>query len=194
MLTGNVFSQDIGVNRADLENDFSEVKLNTDKLDAFEFRAKQKVIDFCNYISLISNKDYDEKLRLHSKETAIELFDTENCAISDHLIIGGESSVNLNTYFDLLLNSDYHKIIGEAEGIVLMEGLRINASGDYVGLIKYKQVLHLFDEKGKLLQTDRTEKMVNVVLSRKKKKFGQSEKTIWIVSLCDIISVDTILD
>ena len=62
-----LFAQDAGIK---LEHDFSKKELTSENMFAFENRAKQKVIDFCNYIELISNEAYDEKLKSPFKKNS----------------------------------------------------------------------------------------------------------------------------
>lgn len=176
-------SQSPGVN---LENDFSKANLEDKHVMAFEYRAKQKVVDFCDYIQLISNKDYDKKLREHSKKTAMALFNSEECTVTDSLVSGNHEALTIGSYLDQLLNTHYHKIVGEARDIVLLEGLSLTEEGSYLGTISYTHELKCYDQNNQLVHTSKEQKRVGVTLSRKTKAFGDTEKVIWVVNLCDI--------
>lgn len=173
-----------------LENDFVNTTLEAKHIEAFENRAKQKVRDFCNYIQLISDKTYDEKLRVHSKKMALALFNSTDCTIVDSLITGNNEQCLIERYVNQLANTDYHKIIGIASNISLASDLQLMESGDYLGTISYNQELNCYDSKDQLLNTQTEKKEVAVTLSRKTKSFGNQEKIIWVVNLCDIKDVE----
>lgn len=179
------FTQSIETNN-ELERDFSTATLTAKNVSAFEFRAQQKVRDFCNYIQLVSDKSYSKKLREHSKRTALTLFNSDQCTVVDSLVTGNPESTVIETYFDLLLKTDYYKITGEALNITLSNELMPTASGGYSGTITYTHALKFYNKKEELLQSVNTQKQVTVILSKKLKSFGETEKEIWVVALCDI--------
>lgn len=170
-----------------LEHEFSNTTLEAKHILAFENRAKQKVRDFCNYIQLISDKSYDEKFRAHSKKTALALFNSTECTIVDSLISGEQSGIGIEDYFIKILQTNYSKIVGEATDIVLSQDLAISPLGSYFGTISYTHHLKFYDKKDRLIQAFSEKKEVGVTLSRKTKAFGDTEKIIWVVNLCDII-------
>jgi hypothetical protein len=171
---------------ANLENDFSKSTLGEENVTAFEARAKQKVVDYCNYIQLISDKDLDEKLRLHSQKSAMTLFNSSSCSINDSIISGSDSLIVISDFFKAVYETKFHKIEGVASDIILLDELTVLESGDYAGTISYTQTLTCYDEAGRLANTVIENKIVAVTLSRKTKAFGTTEKIIWTVNLCDI--------
>ena len=171
---------------ANLENDFSKSTLGEGNVAAFEARAKQKVGDYCNYIQLISNKDLDEKLRLHSQKSAITLFNSSNCLVNDSIISGSDSLLMISDFFKAVYETKFHEIEGVASDIILRDELTVLESGDYSGTISYTQTLTCYDQAGNVTNTIVENKLVGVTLSRKTKAFGTNEKIIWTVNLCDI--------
>ncbi len=176
-------SQNMGTN---LENDFSKSTLGAENVAAFEVRAKQKVVDFCNYIQLISNKNFDEKLRLHSQKSALKLFNSNQCVVNDSLITGNDSLILVSDFFDAIFETEHQQIVGQASNIVLEDELTLTETGDYAGTITYTQTLTCYDEEGNVINTIVENKIVGVILSRKTKSFGATDKMIWVVNLCDI--------
>ncbi|NOQ74707.1 MAG: hypothetical protein GQ574_22025 [Crocinitomix sp.] len=178
-------SQNMGTN---LENDFSKSKLGAENVAAFETRAKQKVEDFCNYIQLISNKNFDTKFRQHSQKSALSLFNSDQCVINDSIVTGVDSLVTISNFLDAVYATHFQQIEGQASQIVLQDDLTLTESGDYAGTITYVQTLTCYDEAGTIIETVIENKTVGVTLNRKTKSFGTTEKIIWVVALCDIAS------
>lgn len=172
-----------------LEEEFSTSELQLKQVQAFEIRAVQKVHDFCNYIQLVSDKNYDEKFRTHSKKTALNLFHASTCTISDGGANGTVEGVEIEAYFDAIYQLKNQKVIGEASQINISNDLILNENGDYIGSITFQLQLAFYDQKDRLTKTETTQKEVGIVLTRKNKTFGDVEKLIWVVNLCDIRTI-----
>lgn len=180
------FSQSAQSTGEKLENEFSKEVLTSENLAAFEFRAKQKVIDFCNYIQLISSKEYDQSFREYAKTTAGELFYANTCLIKDSLINGGTNTLKIGDYLAKVYESEYYQILCEASNLVLAEKLKQISPDHFTGLITYTQTTQCLTDKGEITYSSRKNKTVGVSLSRQSKAFGSTEKLIWVVSLCDV--------
>lgn len=180
------FSQAAQSTDKTLENEFSKEVLTSENLAAFEFRAKQKVIDFCNYIQLISSKEYDESFREYAKNSAGELFYSNTCLIQDSLINGGTNSLKIEDYLTKVYQSEYHQILCEASNLVLAEKLKQISPDHFTGVISYIQTTRCLTDKGEITYSSRKNKTVGVSLSRQYKAFGSTQKLIWVVSLCDV--------
>lgn len=170
-----------------LENEFIKENLNAENLAAFEFRAKQKVIDFCNYIELISSKEYDKEFREHAKNTATGLFYDKSCRITDSLFNSGTSSLQIQDYFGKVYESSHYKIECLASNLVLAEKLQQISPSHFTGMIKFTQTIKCFNNKGEITYSSLKSKTVGVSLSRIVKTFGSTDKLIWEVSLCDVV-------
>lgn len=179
-------SQNTGIN---LENDFSKSTLNAENVAAFEARAKQKIEDFCNYIQLVSNKNYDKKFRQHSQKSALSLFNSDECLINDSIVTGKDSLVTIAHFLDAVFETEFHQIAGQASQIILQDELTLSENGNYAGTISYVQTLNCYDKDGTIIETVVENKTVSVTLNRKTKSFGTTEKIIWVVELCDVNSI-----
>ena len=188
LLLSSVFSfgQSNQKETSTLENEFSKSTLDAENIIAFETRSKQKVVDFCNYIQLISNKDLDDKLRLHSQKSALTLFNTNSCLISEQMITGKNDYILINDFFSAVYKSKYHKIEGLASNVVFKDQLTAIDSSNYAGTISYTHTMNFYNQAGNIIKTIIENKFVEVTLTRKVKTFGTTEKIIWTVNLCDI--------
>lgn len=169
-----------------LENDFSKSKLTAENVTAFEYRAKQKVVDLCNYVQYITDKTYETKFRKYSMKSAFNLFSNTNCMMVDSLVNGNLKSTNVTNYLDHLYGTKFQKIVGSAKDVTFSEKLTLASSGNYYGTISFIQILKCYNAKGTVSYTSTQTKTVSVTLIRESKKFGDTEKKIWVVSLCDL--------
>lgn len=188
-MLSNVMAQAAQAGMNKLEDDFVKLGLTAENIKAFEFRAKEKLIDFCNYIELISNKSIDEKLRKHAQTTAINLFTSEDCSIHDSSLPMENSDFNVSGYLQELFQTGYSKIVGEAKNIEVTNSLKPLEENYYSGTIKYVYVAKFYDREGKMIREEEINKQVGFTLTRELKKFGTEEKKIWVVMLCDILTL-----
>ncbi len=169
-----------------LEEEFSKPNLTAENVSAFEFRAKQKIYDFYNYVELISNKEYDEKLREYSMQSAVSLFNSSECLIEDSLVNGSVDQLVISGFFDSLFVSEFYKISAEVIELSLSNRLIKIGEEVYSGTISYTRILKCYDEFSQLSYSSEEKKSVDVTLTRKSKAFGEKNKYIWVVSLCDV--------
>lgn len=168
------------------EKNFTKTELTKEELTVFENRAKQKVLDFSNYIQLLSNDDTDKKLREHLKGTAIELFKDSTCLIYDSVLISDISKVSIKSYLDYLVNNDYHIIKSEISDLEIFKQFTESSNGLYKGTISFNQIMTFENDKGVVIKSIEVKKIIEIVLVKNVKKFGSKEKVVWEVKLYDL--------
>lgn len=187
LITYSILGVAQSISISEQEKLFSNKNLTSDRLDVFEKRAEQKLQDFNNYIQLISNKDIDLKLREHSKNTAINLFNNTGCVVYDSLLNSNIEPLIIEQFFDKLLKTKHYNIVGTAEGITIADKLTKYEEGIYTGSILYNQVLKIYNREEMMVLSSKKVKRVGIILTRKAKKFGEKEIVTWEVMLCDIV-------
>jgi hypothetical protein len=145
---------------------FTSAVLSPDQLNAFEKRAAEKVEEFYQYLAVICNPKYDLKLREQAKKQALELFSGSSCKV-----YGVESGKFLDSCI-----SGKMKTAFEISGKKITRGFQAGGEDKltYEGKVEFA------------LEPDKTKRVAVIQLNKKIKQFGESSKTIWSVSICEI--------
>jgi hypothetical protein len=175
-------AQNVGINQSgampsasamlDLSNTFSAYNLTDSQLAEFEERGVQKLNDFYNYLTIISNPAYDIKMREEAKNQAKQLFYGSDCSVD-----GITYSDFIDSCFNLKGAVDW-----KAEGVIISERMKTKADAKdtvviYAGELSFKE---LVDSKVS------GSKRAGIILSMTVKQFGNTQREIWTVYLCTI--------
>jgi len=160
-----------------LQNTMSNnMEQSTYNLIGFEGRAIQKLEDFAGYIEIISNKEYDIKLREHALTLATKLFYNSEIKINN-------SDKLLSSF--TVLNSGYTKIVVEISNQEYVENLKQSKSDSYSGKLLFEQTNTYFGTND-IQEKSKEKKEVDIILVRTEKEFGKKTKSVWNVFLGDI--------
>lgn len=157
---------------------------------AFEEKAKQKLTDFSEYISIIMDNGIDSTLREKVAEQIQQLF------INDQVNIEfSRESKSANQFYSLteLINhvsgSDFNQISFSAESIYISQHLMPMDPQNYQGKINFKQGIYSKLNRGNQ-ESEQQFQMVDFYLKKIEKKFGSDSKFVWQVFLGDISYLD----
>ena len=178
------FSQNVGPDiKNQTDKTFTSLKLSVFELKGFENRAGQKIQDFGDYQSLISNKEYDQQLRKQAIQMLENLFVSKSAKIEKP---GKEllntPSANLKEYSKALLESAYLKIEIKIADIVWVSPLELNEKGEYEGIISFTQNNFYFKDKIQIKSSIHKRK-AQIVLVKTEKDFGNQKEQVWNVYL-----------
>ena len=154
-----------------LEDQFSAPYLSKHQLEGFESRVKQKVKDLIDYLNIVANPEYDQELRKHAWDLAIELF------TDPHQSFAGEA--DLDKFLQTLLKSK-EKISFSAEELTIEESLvdHFQRNAEFVpGELSFRFIQ---EKKGKQEETDT---ILPFLLVQVEKKFGKDRLMVWEVRL-----------
>lgn len=187
--SNKVFSQvesSEGQNFQQLSNTLTNKQQTRYDLTGFEGRAIQKVEELAEYIEIISDKEYDLKLREHAVTLALKLFKDDEIKISNSdMLLSSLSILGLNEYLNAVLKNGYGKIVVEISDREYVENLSQSKSDAYSGKLLFNQTNYYY--KNKELQKKKTEnKEVDIILVKTDKQFGKKTKSVWNVYLGDI--------
>jgi len=142
---------------------FTSDNLSSKDVEGYEVRAEQKVKDFYNYVSIISDSKYDIKLRMDAKKQALDLFSSESCTINKKPV---------DQYLDSCLNLK-QAITLQVSNVTVKKKLDMpDGDPEYDGYLE--------------CTVSGTTKSVYIHLYKKAKQFGSSQEMIWTVFICDI--------
>jgi hypothetical protein len=150
---------------------FTAQSVNEPQMGTFQQRGIQKLKDFYNYLTIISNPTYDKRLREDAKNQAKQLFYGSGCKVN-----GKPASGFIDSCFNLTKTVEW-KVVNVA---VLQSMAANGAESDtatYHGELTFNEsvdaVLSGF-------------KKAEIVLSKSEKQFGEKKREVWSVFICSI--------
>ncbi|HTA28510.1 MAG TPA: hypothetical protein VK809_12015 [Bacteroidia bacterium] len=157
------------VSAADMERTFTAISVNAPQVGTFQQRGIQKLKDFYNYLTIISNPTYDKVLRENAKTQAKQLF------------YGSDCSVNGKIYSDFIDSCFNLKKGVEWKAVDVMVAQSMNATTDNRDTVIYKGELSFKESKNGITGAD---KKAEIVLSKGEKQFGNTKKEVWSIYIC----------
>ncbi|MBC7865235.1 MAG: hypothetical protein IAF38_19830 [Bacteroidia bacterium] len=145
---------------------FTANSLSVKEVNAFETRAVQKVEEFYDFLSVITDKKIDLKMREQAKKQAAELFSDKTCTVY---------GVPVEKFLDSCLSGKLNPSTEIKEKKLSRFFSDNNAENDsYEGAVSFSTV------------ADKTKRTSVINLQRKEKQFGKEIKVIWSVFICEI--------
>jgi hypothetical protein len=157
------------VSAADMERTFTAISVNEPQVGTFQQRGIQKLKDFYNYLTIISNPTYDKVLRENAKNQAKQLF------------YGSDCSVNGKKYADYIDSCFNLKKGVEWKAVDVMVAQSMNATTDNRDTVIYKGELSFKESKDGVIGAD---KKAEIILSKGEKQFGNTKKEVWSIYIC----------
>jgi hypothetical protein len=145
---------------------FTQETLSPDDVQSFEARAMEKVKDFYNYLNIISNPQYDIKLRQEAEKQAIDLFSGNDCTVDKKAITKFLDSCRV---LKAALSWQVSNVTSKTELV---------KNGDsYTGMLTGSVTVGT---------SAGSTKNISIILARKQKQFGGDMEMVWTVSLYNI--------
>jgi hypothetical protein len=154
-----------------MENTFTARSVNAPQMSTFQKRGIQKLKDFYNYLTIISNPTYDKRLREDAKNQAKQLFYGPDCEVNGKVAMD---------FIDSCYNIS-KGIEWKALDVVILENMEaktdITDSVEYHGELSFKESANSILSKTKKAQ---------IIVSKSGKQFGNTKKEVWSVFICSI--------
>lgn len=150
---------------------FTSNSLNQPQVGTFQQRSIQKLKDFYNYLTIISNPKFDKRLRENVKIQAKQLFYGVDCKIN-----GKPAYDFIDSCCNLQQGVEW-KAVDVSVREKMAPGSSDSITGVYRGELSFKESVN-----SKLSGVKKAE----IVLSKSVKQFGETKKEVWEVFICSI--------
>lgn len=172
-------SEDV-VAESSLEAQLTTAELPADQIQFFHERAKQKLDDFAETLSLISDEELEKELRMQVAETALDYFWSNQTSIEWFDLNSGQI---INVPLD-----DFLEKTREEERSITFQVIEKNGNPPAFcppPICKWEIKFELLQQ---LSSGDTYSNLASmeVVMEKKKKAFGTLEKEVWSVFLGEI--------
>jgi len=169
---------------ADLNNEFKSNFLSEKSLIAFETKAKQKLVDFSDYLSIYETKSTDETFRTQAREMILNLFVSENVRINGLLLNEPErKDLLINDFLNRKFEFDSFEL--KFDSIKISEPLRRMNEMNYTGSLIFFRFQQAGISADTLIAAPAPMK-VEIFVSKVKKSFGNDTLQVWNVLLGNI--------
>jgi hypothetical protein len=177
----------------EIKNDFESDYLLEDQLMAYGEKAKQKLFDFADYLSLYSDKKIDTLFKRQVKDMIGRLFYNHDAFVQLPVVPAyraGNNKSNLTDLFRSIDASRYKSIVFAISDLKTVEPLHQVNGERYTGKIGCCfNITGITQNDSTLLY--RTFNQVNIIATRTSKQFGSGTSlVIWQVFLVDMVAVN----
>jgi hypothetical protein len=177
----------------EIRNDFEAEYLFEDKLMAYGEKAKQKILDFADYLSLYSRKDVDTLFKHQIKKMIHRLFYNDNAIVQLSINPTNNNRFdehNLNGLLGNIDSSKYQKIEFQISDLKIVEPLHLDSIDWYTGRLGCNFLITGITENDTILLYYKSDR-VKIITTRIKKEFGdETSLLIWQVFLFEIDAVN----
>lgn len=159
----------------EVDAQFTAEKLERGNLIAFESRAKEKLADFFNYLTIISDPEYDDAFKSHAMVLASDLF-TNNQILFP---LAGEGAIlSIEEILDNHLKGTYGKRQYDVISVTISKKLENSENDGYIGALSFHVSMKQKDEPGST-----SEGQIDMHAMKVDKHFGQTKRSVWEVFL-----------
>ena len=177
----------------EIKGEFESEYLFEDKLMAYGEKAKQKLLDFADYLCLYSDKSMDSLFKQQLKDMAGRLFINKDAVIQLGVITPdrvGYRESNLSSLLDELEESKYRSVNFRIYDLKTIDPLHFESAERYTGKLSCRFIITGISESDSLLLSE-TMNRVKMVVSHTSKQFGSDTSLlIWQVFLDGIEVID----
>ena len=205
VLTSKSCEPDVGIDQAiemkakqdstlkELKNEFESAYLFEDKLLVYGEKAKQKLLDFADYLSMYSNKNIDTLFKQQIREMIYRLFYNDD-AIIRLSVVPTKSTGNINYHLTNLLcsidTSEYTSIEFVIANLKIVEPLHLESAERYIGKLGCRFRITGITENDTILLYE-TSNQVKIITTRTSKQFGtDTSLLVWQVFLVEVDAVN----
>lgn len=178
----------LGSLREDFESDY----LLENSLQVYHEKARQKLLDLADYLSLYADKELDTLFKQQVKSMIIRFFNSGDVAVQLPLTSAcPENKENhLLNLLECIDSANYKQVRFAVTDPAILEPLQLENSEHYKGLLGCRFRISGITEHDTVLLAD-TNTRVEIMATRISKHFGAEETMrVWQVSLADITAVN----
>ena len=144
-----------------VSDDFTSESLSGKNLEAFEFKAVEKLMDYADYLGIIYSEEFAESFREQARHMMTGLFTTSENA--DRALFPENISGSYNSY-QILIDS-----------VEIKNPLHRESDATYTGIMRYNELI-LGISPADTAVLNRSQKMIDIILQMAYKDFGEKSK------------------
>jgi len=175
-----------------LREQFESDYLLDNTLQVYHEKARQKLLDLADYLSLYADKELDSLFKHQVRSMIIRLFYSGEVAVQIPLTAAWPENKEsrLNNLLERIDSAKYKLVRFEITDLAILEPLQLENSEQYKGLLGCNFRISGMTEHDTVLLVE-TNTRVRIMATRISKQFGTEETMrIWQVYLADIIAVN----
>ncbi len=167
-----------------LKSEFESDELSEKSLHAFEIKAKQKLVDFSDYLNIYAVRPTDESFRNQARQMIQNLFVSEKVRINNRLLNEPDrNDLTVNDFLNEKFGYDFLNL--KFDSIRISQPLHLKNGLNYSGSLKFSRILKA-NTSADTLMTSPARMEVEIFVSKVKKAFGNDTLQVWNVSLGNI--------
>lgn len=160
--------------------------LSEQTLRAFEVKAKQKLIDFADYLHIYTDKSLEESFKDQARQMILDLFISDSVHIKIRISKEQkEMNLTITEFLRIVPGSGSNAIEVKIDSLEISEPLHRIGDGRYAGSLKFSQSFKEFSSNDNSF-TGSLSKKVDIIATKIRKQFGSDTLQIWKVYLGDI--------
>lgn len=172
--------------KASIKNEFESDNLSKKSLRAFEVKAKQKLVDFSDYLGICSDKQMDESFKNQARQMILDMFIADSIKVNSFLVNEMEEK---NVPINKILNSDFgsgnNSMDFIFDSIEVEKPLRRTDEFNYAGNLTFSRHVKVYSSTDTLFSGP-AKMEVEILASKVKKTFGTDTLQVWGVYLGNI--------
>ena len=154
---------------------FTSASLSDDNIEAFEFKAVEKLMDYADYMGIIYGTDYAESFRRQARRNITAYFSTSLYA---------EMALNPKGVSEGYDSHHFH-----IDSVDITDPLKRETDTRYTGSMGYVERIRASNQSDTTL-ISHSRKTVGIILQMDYKDFGENSLLVWEVLLGEITSGD----
>jgi hypothetical protein len=172
--------------KASIKNEFESDDLSKKSLKAFEVKAKQKLVDFSDYLGICSDKQMDESFKGQARQMILDMFISDSVRINTLLLNEPDKkNIPINEFLSSRLAAGYNSMDFLLDSIEVVGPLRRIDDNNYKGRLSFSRLVKACSASDTvLLSPARME--ADIFASKVYKPFGTDTLLVWSVFLGEI--------
>jgi hypothetical protein len=154
-------------------------------------KTLEKTVALSNYISIVTNKENPDDLKLKSIDLAVKLFQSEsNIVEASTLNSDVIKSIPVRQYFNKLRVLKYSRVDIKWYDINFISDFKLGPDGKYYAIVTIFQKFEGYNEN-KLIYSDITQKQIEIIVDKLERKIGDIIIKQWDILLGNISVIET---
>jgi hypothetical protein len=172
--------------KVSIKNEFESDDLSKKSLKAFEFKAKQELVDFSDYLGIYSDKQVDGSFKSQARQMILDMFISDSVRINNLLSNEPEhKNIPIIGFLNSDFGSGYNSLAFTFDSITIARPLRRVDDLNYKGSLSFSRRLKACSSSDTVF-TGPVRMEVEIFASKVFKPFGKDTLQVWSVYFGEI--------